>query len=246
MISARSLVAGVICVALFAGAAVAQERPIDRLNAFPSIFGASSAYPSRSGSGSFGLTITDSRAGQDGPDADAAASIWLGSAQDNLAVNLGIAFTGLDPFGDAGAFSVAVSRLVSVREQSATYLGASMGNVEAWGTPGVEMTNNVYLSHIAFLFIGDRVYPVQVSVGSGSATTRNTKTDAFERGGFAGIGIGVWNNVSLSASFTATQTNLGLSTALPVGPGVGVTLGVADVAENANDRQFSMSFGYGF
>lgn len=214
--------------------------------AFPGTFGIASAVAPVSGSGFVGANYVNLRDGVKGAEGDGSVSAGysLGNPISGVSVTLSASVTGTDPFGDAGSFSLSASRLLRAGGSSATFVGASSSNLAAWGAGSSEEQFSVYTSHLVGFQAGGVEVPLQLVVGYGTSNTRNA-ADVLEDGAFAGVGIGMTQNISGSISFTETQVNTGFNVSIP-NTSASVTVGVYDVTDNTDRQQFSLSVGYGF
>lgn len=216
--------------------------------AFPTVAGAPSAVAPKSGSGFVGLTYATPRGGVSGAggDGDFVAGYSVGSPLENLSLTFGLALTGLDPLGDAGSLSLSASRLAHVGESSATFVGATVSNLAAWGVNSNRSEQfTVYASHILAVEKGNVEVPLQFVVGYGTDNTRQSDGITVDDGAFAGVGVGVTSNMSASMSFTETQMNLGASFSIPDST-ISTSLNLLDVTDNTNRQQVTLSVAYGF
>ena len=216
--------------------------------AFPTVAGAPSAVAPRSGSGFVGLTYATPRGGVSGAggDGDLVAGYSIGSPLENLSLTFGLALTGLEPLGDAGSLSLSASRLAHVGGNSATFVGATVSNLAAWGVNSNRSEQfTVYASHILAIEKGSVEVPLQFVVGYGTDNTRDTDGVRIEDGAFAGVGVGITQNMSASMSFTETQLNLGASFNIPDST-ISTSLSLLDVTDNTDRQQVTLSVAYGF
>ncbi|UWR39603.1 hypothetical protein [Sulfitobacter sp. W074] len=216
--------------------------------AFPTVAGAPSAVAPRSGSGFVGLTYATPRGGVSGAggDGDLVAGYSVGSPLENLSLTFGLALTGLEPLGDAGSLSLSASRLARVSGNSATFVGATVSNLAAWGVNSNRSEQyTVYASHIVAIEKGNVEVPLQFVVGYGTENTRQSDGIEIEDGAFAGVGVGITPNMSASMSFTETQLNLGASFNIPNST-ISTSLNLLDVTDNTNRQQMTLSVAYGF
>jgi hypothetical protein len=214
--------------------------------AFPGAFGVPSAVAPVSGSGFVGANYVSPRGGVKGADDDGSVSAGysFGNPISGVSVTLAASVTGIDPFGDAGSFSLSASRLLRAGGSSATFIGASSSNLASWGGGSDEVQYSIYSSHLVGLQARGVEVPLQLVVGYGTKNTRNA-AGVLEDGMFAGIGIGLTQNISGSMSFTETQVNTGFNVSIP-NTSASVSFGVYDVTDNTDRQQFSLSVGYGF
>lgn len=216
--------------------------------AFPTVAGAPSAVAPKSGSGFLGLTYATPRGGVSGAggDGDLVAGYSVGSPLENLSLTFGLALTGLEPLGDAGSLSLSASRLAHVGGNSATFVGATVSNLAAWGVNADRSEQfTVYASHILAVDKGDVEIPLQFVIGYGTDNTRQSDGLTIEDGAFAGVGVGITPNMSASMSFTETQLNLGASFNIPDST-ISTSLSLLDVTDNTNRQQVTLSVAYGF
>ncbi|MBM1817376.1 hypothetical protein [Pseudosulfitobacter pseudonitzschiae] len=216
--------------------------------AFPSVAGVPSAVAPKSGSGFVGLVYATPRGGVSGAggDGDFIAGYSVGNAVKNVSLTFGLAVTGLDPFGDAGSLSISASKLVHVGGNSATFIGGTISNLAAWGPNSNRPEQySVYGSHIVSVDGKNGIeIPLQFVLGYGTDNTRNSN-GTVDDGLFAGVGVGVTQNMSASMSFTETQLNVGVSFGVP-DTSISSSLSVLDVTDNTDRRQVAFSIAYSF
>ena len=68
----------------------------------------------------------------------------------------------------------------------------------------------------------------------------------IDDGAFIGLGVGVSPNLSVSLSATETQLNAGIGFGIPEFPNLSIGMGIFDVTDNVERRQFSLSVSLGF
>ena len=224
------------------------SSPISQL-AFPGAFGVPSAVAPKSGSGFIGLTYASPRGGVagSGGDGDLVVGYSVGNPIDAVSLTFGLAVTGLEPFGDAGSLSVSASRLLNVGDRSATFIGASVSNLAAWGPNGKRPEQySVYVSHLIGVMAAEREIPLQLVVGYGTDNTlASNGSGAVSDGLFLGAGFGLTQNLSGSVSATKTQLNAGVSYGFS-GTALSGTVGVNDVTSNTNRQQVTATLAYAF
>ena len=216
--------------------------------AFPSVFGVSSAFPAPGGTVYGALTYTTPRGGVagNGGDADISLGFGVGSPTKNVGLNFGVDITGTQPLGDAGSFSLSLSRALSVRSNSATLASISASQIGGFGTSkGVPVKYSVTVSHLTSLGAAGNEFPLMLSAGYATRNTfSKTAIGTLSDGFFVGAGVGVAKNLALSMSATQTQVNLGASTTIPGLKGVSVSLGVYDVTNSVQRRQTALTVSY--
>ena len=217
--------------------------------AFPSTFGVPSAVAPKPKSSFIGATLVNPRAGIPGGnfDGDVVAGYSIGNPLDAVSLTFGIALTGTSPLGDAGSFSVSASRLVAAGDTSVTFIGGTVSNLLPWGVnKNRDATYSVYVSHLMAFAGPSTEIPVQISAGYGNETTRSADgSGSLKDGAFVGVGIGLTKLLSASLSATTTQLNAGFALGIP-NTGASVSFGVFDVTDNTNRQQFSLSVAYAF
>jgi hypothetical protein len=255
-IAVAGLLAATCPLAVHAGgfsepaASVSVAAPSQPRLAFPAIFGASSAIPAPGGTAYGVLTYTNPRrgvAGQGG-DGDLALGYVFGSPVDGISVTTGVNITSLDGFGEDGSFDISVAGMLRASGNSATFIGASAGNILAWGNAKLDdEAYSVYVSEAVGFHTATREIPMQFTLGYGDNTTRaDDGSGTMGEGFFVGMGVGLTESLSASVSATETQANIGISMAVPQVPGLGLSLGVYDVTDNTDRRQTALSVGFSF
>lgn len=217
--------------------------------AFPGLFGVPSAVAPRNRTGFVGATYADPRGGVSGSgsDGDVVGGYSVGNPLDAVSVTFGVAFTGIDPLGESGSFSIAVARLIGAGGRSATFIGASSSNLLAWGDSAArsELFSS-YVSHLVGVKVGNLEVPVQISIGYGTDIKRSSDGNGqLSDGIFGGFGVGLTKNFSASISATGSQINVGGTLSLS-GTNFSTTVGIFDVTNNTERRQFSISAAYSF
>lgn len=208
---------------------------------FPSVYGAPSAFAGAPNAGFVGLSYVSKGGDANG---DIAAGYTFGNAVEAVSVTGTLVISDLDDFADSGNLNMSLSRLVATGSRSLTFVGATVNDLAGWGKTG-DASYRVYASHI--FTVGDLTdeFPMQVTFGYGD-TAKAVKGKASEGGFFGGVGVGLTANLGVSASFTESQVNAGVSFGIPQVPGLGVSIGVSDIGENVGDRTTFLSLGYGF
>jgi hypothetical protein len=227
-----------------------EQRADGAARAFPAIFGAASAVAPAGGSGYVALTYANPRngiAGSDG-DGDLVAGYTFGNPVDAISVSVGVAITGLDPFGDSGSFSIGASRLLGSTDRSATFVGVSVLGIGSWGDAVADGESyNIYGSHLTSLPLGSADIPLQLTLGYGTRTTLSSDgLGQVEDGFFYGIGAGVTQALSISVSGTATQVNAGAVLSIPGIEGLSVSAGMFDILDNTERQQVTATVAYSF
>ena len=217
---------------------------------FPSIFGAASAFPSPGGTGFVGLNYVNPRGGiaGEGPDGDFGAGYTIGNPIENISLTFGLSITSLKDFGADGSLSISAARALVIADRSLTFVGASASNLVAWGDAQLNPeAYSIYISHLTAVPLANGELPVQVSAGYGDRITLSEDgLGRIDEGAFVGIGLGVTENLAVSLSATETQLNAGLGFGVPEFPNVSIGMGVFDVTDNVDRRQFSLSVSLGF
>jgi len=216
---------------------------------FPATFGVPSAVAPRAGTAFVGASFASPRAGIKGfgPDGDLVLGYNVGDPVDGVSLTFGLALTGLEPFGNAGALSLSASRLLRAGGASATFAGVSLSNLAPWGEAADRPEMSVlYVSHLVGLSTPNAELPLQISLGYGTDTTRAADgSGRLDDGVFFGLGLGLTPLLSGSVSATETQVNLGTTVSIPR-TGASLSLGILDAADATDHRQVSLSIGLAF
>jgi hypothetical protein len=218
--------------------------------AFPAIFGANSAIPAPGGTAYGALTYATPRSGVSGAggDGDLALGYVFGNPVTGLSVTTGLNITSLDGFGEDGSVDISVARMLRAGGNSATFLGASAGNILAWGSAKTSgEAYSAYVSHLVGFKTATGEVPVQFTLGYGDKTTRDDNgSGLMGEGFFVGMGVGLTQTLSASISATETQANIGVAMAVPQVPGLGISFGVYDVTDNTSRQQTALTVGFSF
>lgn len=218
--------------------------------AFPAIFGAASAVAPPGGTGYVALTYADPRGGIDGEDGDGdlALGYTFGNPVDAVSLTFGVTATGLDPFADSGSFNASASRMLRAGGNSATFVGAAVGNIGGWGdADDDDATYSAYVSHLMGVSTGAGEIPLQATFGYGTDNTLDDDGSGdLDDGVFLGLGVGLAQNLSASISATETQVNLGATLTIPQAQGLSLTAGVYDVTDNTDRQQVSLTAAFAF
>lgn len=257
LISSAALLAALTTSSAFAEQATtavqADSRPFvlstqGKSRAFPSVFGAGSAFIAPGGAAYGALTYTNPRGGVAGRggDADVSLGFGLGSPTENIGVNVGLDITGTQPFGDAGSFSLTFARALSTTSKSATFASVGASQLGAFGTSrGSAVKYTAAVSHLTSLGSAGNEFPLMVTGGFASKNTfSRTQIGQLSDGFFVGAGLGVAPNMSVSLSATQTQLNVGTSFSIPGIDGVSVSVGVYDIANTVQRRQTALTVSY--
>ncbi|MEL6532373.1 MAG: hypothetical protein AAFQ06_04960 [Pseudomonadota bacterium] len=217
---------------------------------FPSIFGTASAFPSPGGTGFVGLNYVNPRGGisGEGSDGDFGAGYTIGNPVENVSLTFGLSITSLKDFGADGSLSLSAARALVVGERSLTFVGATASNLAAWGDARLNPeAYSIYVSRLSAIPLAGGELPIQLSAGYGDRITLSDDgLGRIDDGAFIGLGVGVSPNLSVSLSATETQLNAGIGFGIPEFPNLSIGMGVFDVTDNVERRQFSLSVSLGF
>jgi len=219
--------------------------------AFPGMFGVASAVAAPAGAGFVAFSYVNPRGGVRGSDGDGdlAFGYTVGNPIDAVSATVSVNILGLQPFADSGNVSVSFSRLLRAGGNSATFLGLGSGNLLGWGAARRNATTyTLTASHLVGLTTASGLeIPLQVSVGYGNRTTLSTDgRGTIGPGAYVGLGVGVTESLSASISATRTQINMGFALNVSEVPGLGLSLGVFDVANKTNRQQLSLGASFAF
>lgn len=221
--------------------------------AFPSIVGIPSAFPAPQNSGFVGLTVATPRGGgprkpsRDNADGDLGVGYTIGNPIDNISATGTLVISDLEPFGKAGSFYFDFARALHVGERSLTFGGITAGNIGAWGSAKTRAeTYSAYVSHLTSFQTSGGEIPVQVTVGYGDQTTFSDDGRTVGEGLFYGLGLGVTETVAVSLSGTKNQVNVGTSFGVKALPNWGASIGIFDVGQSVDRRQYAISVSRSF
>lgn len=209
---------------------------------FASVPAIPSAMNSAHGTVFMSLTYANPRGGVAGAggDGDAAIGFAVGNADDGVSFQVTANITGLEPFADDGYLSVQASSAIDMFANP-TYVGLTVANLAGWGgsaandeTASIQMTQNI---------AGD--IPIQWTVGLGTGV-RDDKASGDQFGGFAGVGFGVADGLSIGASTNFDKFNVGATYMVNQVPGLSLSLTSTDVAGRRGEPVTSVSVGYSF
>lgn len=215
------------------------------LSAF--LYGVPSAIPAPAGSSFVALSFSNPRGGIEGQDLDSdfALGYAFGNPVTGIGFNVGLDITGLQPFGDAGSFSIQASRMVLVTDKSATFAALAYSGLGAWGEQKGSEKASGFVTNFGTFDVGQTEVPYLLSVGYGENNTFAADgSGVLEDGIFWGGGIGLNDYLSASISGTSTQVNAGLSAKIPGLDNVSLSAGYMDVGSNVDRRQLTVTIGY--
>lgn len=226
--------AGLTAAALSALTAVpglAQDRPTKHLT----LVGIPSGTVAPHGTvfGSLALTNREGP-GSSRDDGSIVLGFGLGSAEDTVGVELTMNISSLQSsFGDAGYFGIKASRRLSSGSWP-IYASLGVDYLGPWGAvrgrdPGVTFA----LSSFGNIEAGGDSYPVMMTIGAGNRLRAGNTRPAV----FAGVGVGLTQNLAASAAWSGEGLDLGLGLAFPELQGISFTLGASDVTNRVNSRR---------
>lgn len=214
---------------------------------FASLYGAPSAVPVPSGSSYVALSFANPRGGIDGQDLDADMSLGysMGNPITGVGVTLGMDITGLEPFGDAGSFSIQASRMIAMSDTSVTFGALAYSGFGAWGEQRGSEKASGYITNFGTFDIGQSSTPYLVTVGYGEANTyADDGSGTLDDGIFWGVGMGLNDYFSASVTGTTTQVNAGLSVKVPGIDNLSISAGYMDIGNDVARRQATLTIGY--
>jgi hypothetical protein len=177
----------------------------------PSGFGASGG----TAFGSVAYTNQDRNTGvQDDDDGSIAIGLGLGDPVRSVGVEVVVGITSVSTsfwgdgtFGDEGNVGLKLHRAVSgLPGSTSASLSAGVGNLAGWGSTR-ELPRNYYTaySQVNDLTIDGQVYPVNATVGFGSAVSGVDR----DPGAFASVGVGVTGQLSMGVGWLGDELQLG-------------------------------------
>lgn len=219
--------------------------------AFPGMFGVASAVAAPAGARFVAFSYVNPRGGVRGSDGDGDLAIGytVGNPIDAVSATVSVNILGLQPFADSGNVSITLSRLLRAGGNSATFIGLGAGNLLGWGVArNNTQSYTITASHLVGVATASGLeIPLQVSAGYGNQTTLSTDGRGTSGpGAYIGLGVGVTEAMSVGISATRTQINMGFSLNVAEVPGLGLSLGVFDVANKTNRQQLSLGASFAF
>jgi len=189
------------------------------------------------------LSLTDRRAGTTARDKDGSLALGfgLGSAEDGIGVQVTASIASLSRnFGDAGSFSLKASRRIGTGQWN-TYLGVSADYLAPWGAvKGQKASLTAAITSFGSVRIGADIHPVMLTFGGGSHIRNGDK----DPGVFAGVGLGLTQNLAVSAAWTGEALDLGLGVKAPGVDGLNFTFAVNDVTDRRSSRRVTLTATY--
>lgn len=249
--SASAVQADGVGAASVSGMPMVQQAESPTALAFPGMFGAASAVAAPAGAGFVAFSYVNPRGGVRGSDGDGDLAIGytVGNPIDAVSATVSVNILGLQPFADSGNVSLSLSRLLRAGGNSATFIGLGAGNLLGWGTArNNDRSYTLTASHLVGVSTASGLeIPLQISVGYGNQTTLSTDGRGTSGpGAYVGLGVGLTEAMSVGVSATRTQINMGFSLNVAEVPGLGLSLGVFDVANKTNRQQLSLGASFAF
>lgn len=236
-----ALLAAILVSGAFTSAAVAQEGRVHLR-----LLGIQSATVAPHGVGFAALSLTNKRApGDNSNDGSAVLGFGLGDAENSVGVQLNAHITSLtDDFGDSGYLSIKASRRLSAG-QSPVYGSLIFGQLANWGDANPRDAN-FSAAITRFTWVNNegsgRAYPLMMTLGAGT-DLRNNDTDP---GVFAGIGVGLSENMSASLAWTGESVTVGTGFKIRGLDDIGFGLAIDDALNQVDNRRLILSIGYRF
>ena len=172
-------------------------------------------------------------------DGSLALGIGFGSAEEGLGVQVTAQITSLtDDFADSGYLGLKVSRRLGAQP---VYLAIQGDHLINWGDSAlVDPSAKIALTWFTSVQADGGVYPLMMTLGAGTKV-RNTNTDP---GIFAGLGVGLTENIGASVAWTGDYVDLGVG--IRVNDRLSLTAAVEDVFDETNRRRTTFSVNYTF
>lgn len=229
---------GLIALLLSAPAVLAQDRPAPKN---VTLLGIPSATVAPHGLVFGSLSVSSDVPGPvTHGDGSLALGFGLGSAEENVGLQVTSYFTNFsDSIGGSGYLAFSASRRVSAGS-TPLYAGLSIGQVGGWGnSSALDPSATVTLTGFSALVGRDgEVWPLMFTLGGGS-NIRNGETDP---GLFAGVGIGLTEELGASVAWYGDHVNLGTSYR-PQGTTNGYfTASLIDAFDQQDSRRAVVSF----
>ncbi|TYB84418.1 hypothetical protein [Oceaniovalibus sp. ACAM 378] len=178
----------------------------------------------------------------DTQDGSLAFGLGFGSAEDGIGVQFTTQITSLtDDFGDSGYLALKFSRRV-VASDNPVYLGLSLDYLTPWGdVDGRDPEAALSLTKFTRLQFSETTsLPVMFTLGAGTGV-RNNDTDP---GIFFGAGIGLNENLGVSAAWSGEYADIGASFRFDGVDNLGISATVHDVFDQKDNRRLTVAVNY--
>lgn len=236
--SAQEAVTGIDAVAAYRTLGFAAQEPN-----FLSIQGIGGARTAPGGSLFLSVEGSDRRpGGLRELDGSLAFGAGFGDQETGLGGEIAVELTSTEPedFADSGYLSAKVGGRV-LRGLGQNYLALGAEGLAPWGDArGREVNVTLTGTHVDYFgpIANGRYYPVMVSLGYGSRQKRGT-----DPGLFAGIGVGLTPNISVSLASDAGQIDAGIGLRLERFARTTFMFTAHDLAQADGKTRFSISIG---
>jgi hypothetical protein len=168
----------------------------------------------------------------DGGNGDADGSLSFGAgfgdAETSFGLQVSANITSVNPVGDSGFLGLKIGTRVPAAVP--VYVALSVSGA-GWGD---SEDNPVRTTLAATTYANYGGYPIMYTAGIGSHLR-----DGEDPGAFAGIGIGLTENIGASAAYNGNNFNLGVGVRIPRIPGASLSLTANDVFDEDDARGFT-------
>ena len=245
-LSVRPFFSSLLIAGLFAGPAVSQgaDSSASPDNNFLTLLGIHSASVAPRGLAFGGVSRSFNLDGEDAEE-DTAASVGFGLGDANTGIGLQFTATAnseTDTFDSFGYLGVkAATRLQSA--SAPTYVGLAVDRIGGWGAAeDVDQAASLMVTRFSSIQAGSNQYPVIMTLGAGSHVSDETT----EPGVFLGAGVGLSQNLGVSASWNGEWVVLGTGFKFDAVENLTVTLALADALNRVEQQQVSLGVSWFF
>ena len=213
------------------------------------MFGADTAFTLPRGDIFVGATIADPRGGIRGSDTDGDLAFGAGFGDPFKSVGFEIDsnITSLtNDFADSGSLTLKASRALLSQPNYVVFGAVSAANLGSWGAARVtDKAYNLIFSGVTQIDGYSLIHPLMWTVGYGTDSVLSTAgSSRTEQGIFAGLGLGITQNIGASISATENQLNAGVGFKIPGLDDISVSYGINDITDNMERKQQTVSVSY--
>lgn len=228
----RGLVGAALMTALTTGGTFAQDAGS---NKHLTLVGIPSGTVAPHGTIFGSLAVTNRRsAWSRTADGSMVLGLGLGSAEDGIGFQFTVDNTSLtNKFGDSGSFGIKASRRLSSGDWP-VYASLGVDYLAPWGTvrrrnPGTTLAVTTF----GQIRGATDTYPIMMTLGVGNRVRANNT----RAGVFAGVGVGLTQNLAASLAWTGEAVDLGLGLQFAELRGMSFTVSASDVTNRVNSRR---------
>lgn len=195
-----------------------------------------------SGNAFASVSGTNRREGQQGVDGSLAFGLGLGDARKTIGAEIFATITSVHPadFGDSGSLGLKLSRVLP-DDLGKGSVGITVENLASWGdVVGEEVKVSLAWTTSGHFTLGsvDSI-PVVLNVGIASSTDHHDSWTPF-----GAIGIGLFDNYTVSVAHNGDYAIIGASTYLDWNENVSLHGSVMDVFDLRDERRVTLTISY--